>query len=128
MIEIEHLPKPGDPGKYAEQQVASTLAAIRVGALATRGEAIDIDPDSWMPDANCKEVGPDVMFPSDGTGVKVAQRVCAGCPVKTQCLEYALEARIEHGVWGQKSERERRRIYKARGLITPRTPRNNPTA
>jgi WhiB family redox-sensing transcriptional regulator len=46
--------------------------------------------------------------------VDAARRVCADCPVKTECLEYALANRIDHGVWGGTSERERRRILKAR--------------
>ncbi|MGH9290867.1 MAG: WhiB family transcriptional regulator, partial [Acidimicrobiales bacterium] len=38
------------------------------------------------------------------------------CPVKEQCLEHALANRIDHGVWGGCSERERRRILKRRRL------------
>jgi WhiB family redox-sensing transcriptional regulator len=67
-----------------------------------------------MARGNCAEKPPSVFFPSDGVGVEVAKRVCADCPVKNQCLEYALENRIDHGVWGGTSERERRRILKAR--------------
>ena len=55
-----------------------------------------------------------MFFPSDGVGVEVARRICADCPVKEPCLEYALEHRIDHGVWGGCSERERRRILKRR--------------
>ena len=40
--------------------------------------------------------------------------VCTTCEVRVECLEYALEHRIDHGVWGGASERERRRIMKAR--------------
>jgi WhiB family redox-sensing transcriptional regulator len=47
-------------------------------------------------------------------GVDRARAICKGCPVGTNCLEYALEERIEHGVWGGCSERERRRILKRR--------------
>ena len=47
-------------------------------------------------------------------GVDVARKVCSDCPVKSPCLEYALEHRIDHGVWGGTSERERRRILRAR--------------
>jgi len=68
----------------------------------------------WMARGNCAEKPPSVFFPSDGVGVEVAKRVCADCPVKNQCLEYALDNRIDHGVWGGTSERERRRILKAR--------------
>jgi WhiB family redox-sensing transcriptional regulator len=47
-------------------------------------------------------------------GVDRARKICATCNVTEQCLEYALEQRIEHGVWGGCSERERRRILKRR--------------
>ena len=39
---------------------------------------------------------------------EVAKRVCEGCPVQERCLEYALRNRIDHGVWGGCSERQRR--------------------
>jgi WhiB family redox-sensing transcriptional regulator len=71
-------------------------------------------PTSWMADARCRDVPPEVFFPSDGAGVEVAQRYCAVCPVAGQCLEYALDNHIEHGVWGGASERKRRRIIQSR--------------
>jgi WhiB family redox-sensing transcriptional regulator len=69
---------------------------------------------TWMVKGNCRDEPPSRFFPSDGVGVEVARRICAGCPVKTLCLEYALEQRVDHGVWGGASERERRRILKRR--------------
>ena len=69
---------------------------------------------SWMAVGNCATHPPDTFFPSDGVGVEVARRVCGGCPVQERCLEYALRNRIDHGVWGATSERQRRRILKAR--------------
>ena len=71
----------------------------------------------WMARGKCKEVAPDTFFPSDGMGVLVAQRICAECPVAESCLEYALEHRIEQGVWGGKSERQRRLILRKRRAI-----------
>lgn len=68
----------------------------------------------WMNDGSCRNHEPEVFFPSDGVGVTAAQRICASCPVRVACLEHALENRIDHGVWGGTSERERRRILKAR--------------
>ncbi|MGQ0615909.1 MAG: WhiB family transcriptional regulator [Acidimicrobiia bacterium] len=68
----------------------------------------------WMHKGLCREIPPATFFPSDGVGVDVARRICATCPVKAPCLEYALENRIDHGVWGGCSERERRRILKRR--------------
>jgi WhiB family redox-sensing transcriptional regulator len=68
----------------------------------------------WMAEGKCRELPPAVFFPSDGLGVQAAQRICADCPVADACLEYALANRIDHGVWGGRSERERRRILRAR--------------
>ena len=68
----------------------------------------------WMADGKCREVPPAVFFPSDGLGVQAAQKICADCPVSEACLEYALANRIDHGVWGGRSERERRRILRRR--------------
>ena len=70
--------------------------------------------NEWMGIGSCRVERPAVFFPSDGVGVDVARRICASCPVKEPCLEYALTERIDHGVWGGASERERRRLLKAR--------------
>jgi WhiB family redox-sensing transcriptional regulator len=72
-----------------------------------------MDPN-WMARGLCANQPPETFFPSDGVGVEVAKRVCAKCPVKDTCLEHALANRIDHGVWGGCSERQRRRILKAR--------------
>lgn len=69
---------------------------------------------TWMVKGNCRDEPPSRFFPSDGVGVDIARRICAGCPVQLPCLEYALEQRVDHGVWGGASERERRRILKRR--------------
>jgi WhiB family redox-sensing transcriptional regulator len=79
-----------------------------------------IDTD-WMADAKCKDMDPDIFFPSDGVGVQAAQRICAECNVRLQCLEYALAGHIDHGVWGGASERERRRILRRRRLTSTQT-------
>ncbi len=68
----------------------------------------------WMLHARCRSLAPGEFFPSDGVGVEKARRICAQCPVVNDCLEYALQYRIDHGVWGGASERERRRIMRRR--------------
>ena len=70
----------------------------------------------WMAKGNCAAQHPDTFFPSDGAGVEVAKKICDGCPMQERCLEYALRNRIDHGVWGGCSERQRRRILRARRL------------
>ncbi len=72
----------------------------------------------WMAKGKCRTMDPDLFFPSDGVGVEVARRICADCIVKEPCKEYALANRIDHGVWGGTSERERRRILRSRALGT----------
>ena len=71
---------------------------------------------SWMEQGKCRELPPDTFFPSDGVGVEAARKICKDCPVKSPCLEYAMAHHIDHGVWGGTSERERRRIARARRL------------
>ncbi|HUP86173.1 MAG TPA: WhiB family transcriptional regulator [Acidimicrobiales bacterium] len=70
----------------------------------------------WMADGNCRDAPPSLFFPNDGAGVETARQLCATCPVKEACLEYALRNRIDHGVWGGASERERRRILRQRRI------------
>jgi WhiB family redox-sensing transcriptional regulator len=77
------------------------------------------DDYDWMLRAHCRGASPSEFFPSDGVGVEFAQRICANCPVRVECLEYALKFRIEHGVWGGASERERRRILRRRRQLNP---------
>lgn len=69
---------------------------------------------NWMQAALCRDQRPSFFFPSDGAGVEAARRLCGNCSVKVACLEYALVERIDHGVWGGTSERERRRILRRR--------------
>lgn len=69
---------------------------------------------NWMAQGKCREHDPETFFPSDFVGVERAKRICADCPVRELCLEYALFHRIEHGVWGGSSERGRRRIRQQR--------------
>jgi WhiB family transcriptional regulator, redox-sensing transcriptional regulator len=82
--------------------------------LATRDTTTGASPTSWMDLARCRDVAPQIFFPNDGAGVEVARRFCAECLVRVQCLEYALENHIQHGVWGGASERARRRIARKR--------------
>lgn len=77
--------------------------------------------NGWMERRNCADQPPSVFFPNDGVGVDVARKICEGCEVRGPCLEYAIVNRIDHGVWGGTSERQRRRIRRERRLGTPVT-------
>lgn len=58
----------------------------------------------------CAEVDPEVFFPEVGgdTGA-VAKRICRRCEVREACAQYAIDERIEVGIWGGTGKRERRR-------------------
>jgi WhiB family redox-sensing transcriptional regulator len=75
----------------------------------------------WMSRGRCRDMDPAIFFPNDGVGVQVAQRICAECAVRAECLEYALANRVDHGVWGGSSERERRRLLRQRRLARARS-------
>jgi len=69
---------------------------------------IAVDPEEWMVDGACRGADPDIFFPGQGEATRPAKAICATCPIRAACLEYALDNGIAHGIWGGKSERERR--------------------
>lgn len=77
------------------------------------------DDASWRLDAACRAVDTGTFFPLGVTGdaldqVGVAKRICASCPVREYCLEFALRTNQDHGVWGGHTEEERRTIRRSR--------------
>jgi WhiB family redox-sensing transcriptional regulator len=64
----------------------------------------------WREYALCSQTNPTAFFPEKGGSTKDAKKVCANCVVKSECLAYAIENDIRFGIWGGRSERERRRI------------------
>lgn len=79
----------------------------------------DLDT-SWMADGNCVGIDPDLMFPTEAgrNNATEAKAICADCTVRDACLDYATAAPERFGVWGGKSESERRtmREYRRREL------------
>jgi WhiB family redox-sensing transcriptional regulator len=67
----------------------------------------------WHEDAACSSTDPDELF-ADSTRQNRAKAVCTGCPVRTECLAEALDNRVEFGVWGGMTERERRALLRRR--------------
>lgn len=68
-------------------------------------------PD-WHADALCSQTDPDAFYPEKGQVPTKALIVCGNCPVQTQCLEWALANDERYGVWGGKTEPERRRMQR----------------
>lgn len=63
----------------------------------------------------CAEVDPELFFPAKGVPGAAAQQICRSCEERTECLAYALEQRIDHGIWGGSTPRDRRRVWARRG-------------
>jgi WhiB family redox-sensing transcriptional regulator len=71
---------------------------------------------SWQTRANCMGVDPDLFFPERGSSTREAKEVCRGCVVREDCLDYAIANGEKFGIWGGMSERERRKVRRARVL------------
>ena len=73
----------------------------------------DAAESGWQDRALCAQTDPEAFFPEKGGSTREAKKVCRGCEVRAECLEYALENDERFGIWGGLSERERRRLKRA---------------
>ncbi|CCA58875.1 MULTISPECIES: WhiB family transcriptional regulator [Streptomyces] len=71
---------------------------------------------NWASLGLCRAGNADDLF-VEGAAQNRAKALCAGCPVRAECLAHALDERIEHGVWGGMTERERRALLKRRPTV-----------
>ena len=65
---------------------------------------------AWMDRGSCRQYPQKWWFPERGADVDRARGICDGCPVRAECLDWALTNGEHHGIWGGTSERERRRL------------------
>lgn len=70
----------------------------------------DEGPLAWQERALCAQTDPEAFFPEKGGSTREAKKVCSGCDVRAECLEYALANDERFGIWGGLSERERRKL------------------
>jgi len=73
----------------------------------------------WMLRAKCRGATPSEFFRPTAWASSSPSASAATARSAVECLEYALKFRIEHGVWGGASERERRRILRRRRQLNP---------
>src|SRR5579859_2560364 len=83
--------------------------------LATEG--------NWRSAAACRLTDPELFFPIAAFGKALAQvaeakAICARCPVRRQCLAFALRTRQPHGIWGGMTEEERASISRRGPQLT----------
>ena len=80
------------------------------GIAGLLGIGLEAEGQSWQERALCAETDPEAFFPEKGGSTREAKKICTGCEVKAECLEYALSNDERFGIWGGLSERERRRV------------------
>lgn len=75
------------------------------------------DTEHWTTRAACKGADPGLFFLDVGQSATRAQKLCARCPVRDACLDYALTNDIRHGIWGGIPEGARRRHHHRRSTV-----------
>lgn len=75
--------------------------------------------DSWREYAACRNQDPEIFFPVGSSGpaleeIEMAKSICHRCPVREQCLDYALRTGQDYGIWGGLTEDERRVLARRR--------------
>jgi WhiB family redox-sensing transcriptional regulator len=105
----------GAAGVLAGEHRQDELADVDLlGSFAELADDDDEIPE-WQERALCAQTDPEAFFPEKGGSTREAKRICSGCEVRAECLDYALAHDERFGIWGGLSERERRRLRRAAG-------------
>ena len=80
--------------------------------------------DDWRQLAACRDEDPELFFPVSEMGpgarqIDHAKAVCAACPVRAHCLDYALDNALDHGIFGGTTEAERRSLRRRGAASRP---------
>lgn len=95
----------------SRELLQNILSKIR---LANSLEHNMLEINSWEDRAACKGMTTAVFFPHKEDNEHIARAICKNCPVKCECLEFALTHKIDHGIWGGLGVRSRSRIRRQR--------------
>lgn len=98
--------------RYEALDAATTslLEALR----PRRGRRRSLPDLRWMARARCRGTDPEIFHPVEEADAGEAKEICAACPVREACLEFAIEMREKDGVWGGLTADERRRLIRRR--------------
>jgi WhiB family redox-sensing transcriptional regulator len=91
------------------------LAEVEADDVLTDFFGMAEEDQEWQERALCAQTDPEAFFPEKGGSTREAKRICAGCDVRPECLEYALQHDERFGIWGGLSERERRKLKRRVG-------------
>ncbi len=109
----DHVPLEEGAQKVLEHEAASAEAAVLQRLRDLLGDT-SVRREIVIEFGRCGSADPEVFFPERGGSTKEAKRICAECPVRTDCLELAIDNDERFGVWGGYSERERRKLKQQR--------------
>jgi len=65
---------------------------------------------SWADSGRCAGFDPELFFPERGQDAGPAKALCRECPVRSQCLSWAIDSGQKYGIWGGMTESQRRRL------------------
>ena len=70
----------------------------------------------WVQDAVCRGTphSNEMMFSFSRQGIELAQMLCSTCPVRVQCLRYAIRQGEDHGVWGGVEAKDRYQLRRGK--------------
>lgn len=89
------------------------IPGSHAGAVPKGGGSSFTNDQPWSRDALCAQVGDhDLWYPAKGGSSREARSVCKVCPVKAECLQWALDTDQRYGVLGGTTERERAALKK----------------
>ena len=88
----------------------TTTISLSIPGMRKAMPQEELDLATWQDRALCSQTDPEAFFPEKGGSTREAKKVCLGCDVRVECLEYALANDERFGIWGGLSERERRRV------------------
>tara|TARA_Y100000361_G_C11091414_1_gene306636 strand:- start:115 stop:402 length:288 start_codon:yes stop_codon:yes gene_type:complete len=70
------------------------------------------EPMDWADQGKCRDLQTDIFFAEGGKQAKLAKVICVACPVREECLDYAIRNFELYGIWGGYTAPERRDLRK----------------
>lgn len=101
---------PDEGSMQGDGQRPLSVVSDMLATLYAADPSVPVFDEQWQERALCSQTDPEAFFPEKGGSTREAKRICTGCEVRDECLEYALAHDERFGIWGGLSERERRRL------------------
>lgn len=95
----------GQRAKNAAAEIQALMRELGLDEPASGSSA-------WMRKSLCAQSDPEAFFPEKGGSVRAVTAICDRCPVAQECLDFAIDNDIQHGIWGGLSTLARRRLHK----------------